>query len=74
MYWVWTILVQFISYQRLVITLDSSRSFTYLEILVPNILSWVMLFVSSLIMFTGLREREIMRIRWLVRTLLVRKM
>jgi len=55
---------QFVSYLRLVSQLDGVSSSSYEDILVPNIVSWTLLFLSSLIIYSGLYERERMRATW----------
>eukprot|EP00854_Cymbomonas_tetramitiformis_P021636 gene21636-26024_t len=49
---------QFVSYLRLVERLDGDDSVSYGDIMVPNVLSWALLFLSSLVMWWGLRARE----------------
>lgn len=57
---------QFVSYLRLVIFLDGDAGATVRDIMLPNVVSWFMLFGSSLIIWWGLLMQERCHFRWLV--------
>eukprot|EP00959_Pyramimonas_sp_CCMP1952_P162773 3402799-Pyramimonas_sp.AAC.1 len=52
---------QFVSYLRLVSQLDGVSEQSYYDILMPNIVSWMLLFMSSLIIYVGLHKKEDLR-------------
>mmetsp|Transcript_23469 Transcript_23469/g.51307 ORF Transcript_23469/g.51307 Transcript_23469/m.51307 type:complete len:535 (-) Transcript_23469:42-1646(-) len=58
---------QFVSYLRLVAVLEGISKAGYAAILVPNIASWVLLLMSSLVVHAGLSKRERNRSRRLLR-------
>lgn len=61
--------MQNLSYVKLVSLLDGDAHVSVADVMVPNIASWFMLFVSSIVMWLGLKHQEASRSRWMVRLL-----